>query len=104
MALQAQYASLTSAEQDNTHRDFTGIRIVSRESLSSYLHHFLMARDKAETAGNEYTNDSFVDLFLSSLGMDNTAYYSILHTTLENQQADGQIIPFVDMELKVIQL
>ncbi len=36
--------------------------------------------------------------------MDNTAYYSILHTTLENQRADGQVISFVDMELKFIQL
>ncbi len=63
-----------------------------------------MARDKAETAGNEYTNDALVDLFLSSLGTDNTAYYSILHTTLENQCADGQTIPFADMELKFIQL
>jgi hypothetical protein len=62
-----------------------------------------MARDKAETARNEYTNDALVDLFLSSLGMDNTAYYSILHTSLENQRADGQTIPFADMELKFIQ-
>jgi hypothetical protein len=104
LALQAQCASLTLAEQNNTHRDFTGMRIASRESLSSYLHCFLMARDKAETAGNEYTNNALVDLFLSSLGTDNTAYYSILCTTLENQRADGQTIPFVDMELKFIQL
>ncbi len=83
LALQAQCASLTSVRQNNTQRDFTGMRIAPRESLSSYLR-FLMARDKAETAGNEYTNDALVDLFLSSLGKDNTAYYSILHTTLEN--------------------
>ncbi len=57
-----------------------------------------MARDKAETAGNEYNNDALVNLFLSSLGMDNTAYYSILHTTLEYQRADGQTIPFADMD------
>ncbi len=63
-----------------------------------------MARDKAETAGNEYTNGALVDLFLSSLGTHNTAYYSILRTTLENQRADGQTIPFADMELKFIQL
>jgi hypothetical protein len=104
LALQAQCASLTSVEQNNTQRDFTGMRIAPRESLSSYLHWFLKARDNAETAGNEYTSDALVDLFLSSLGMDNTAYYSILHTTLENQRADGQAIPFVDMELKFIQL
>jgi hypothetical protein len=104
LALQAQCASLTSVEQNNTQRDFNGMRIAPRESLSCYLHRFLMARDKAETAGNEYTNDSLVDLFLSSLGTDNTAYYSILRTTLENQYADGQTIPFVDMELKFIQL
>ncbi len=36
--------------------------------------------------------------------MDNTAYYSILRTTLENQCADGQKISFADMELKFIQL
>jgi hypothetical protein len=93
MALQTQCASLTSTEQNNTHKDFTGMRIASRESLSSYLHRFLMARDKAETAGNEYTNNSLVDLFLS-----------ILRTTLENQRADGQVILFADMELKFIQL
>jgi hypothetical protein len=80
------------------------MRIAPRENLSSYLHRFLMARDKAETAGNEYTNDALVDLFLSSPGTDATAYYSILHTTLENQRADGQTIPFADMELKFIQL
>ncbi len=85
MTLQAQCASLSSAEQNNTHREFTGMKITLRESLSSYLHCFSMARDKAETAGNEYTNDSLVDLFLSSLGTDNMAYYSILCTTLENQ-------------------
>jgi hypothetical protein len=90
LALQAQCASLTLVEQNNTQHDFTGMRIAPRESLSSYLHRFLMARDKAETAGNEYTNNTLVDLFLSSLGTDNTAYYSILHTTLENQHADGQ--------------
>ncbi len=63
-----------------------------------------MAWDKTETAGNEFTNDSLVDLFLSSLGTDNTAFYSILHTTLENLRADGQTIPFADMELKFLQL
>ncbi len=31
-------------------------------------------------------------------------YYYILCTTLENQRADGQKIPFADMELKFIQL
>ncbi len=36
--------------------------------------------------------------------MDNAAYYSILHTTLENHRADGQTIPFADMELQFIQL
>jgi hypothetical protein len=56
------------------------------------------------TAGNEYSNDALVDLFLSSLRTDNTAYYSILHTTLENQRTDGKKIPFVDMELEFIQL
>ncbi len=61
LALQAQCASLTSVEQNNTQRDFTGIGIAPRESLSSYLHWFSMARDKAETAGNEYTNDALVD-------------------------------------------
>ncbi len=76
----------------------------SRESLSSYLHRFLVAGDNAEMAGNEYSNDALVDLFLSSLGTDNTAYYSILHTTLENQCADGQKMSFTDMELKFIQL
>jgi hypothetical protein len=80
------------------------MRIASQESLSSNLHQFSMAQDKAETAGNKFRNDALVDLFLSSLGADNTAYYSILHTTLVNQQADGQTIPFVDMELKFIQL
>jgi hypothetical protein len=58
LALQAQCASLTSVEQNTTHRDFTRMRIASRESLSSYLHRFLMARDKEETASNEYTNDA----------------------------------------------
>jgi hypothetical protein len=80
------------------------LKIASRESLSSYLHRFLVARDNAETAGNEYSNDALVDLFLSSLGTDNTAYYSILYTTLGNQRADGQKISFADMELKFIQL
>jgi hypothetical protein len=102
LALQAQCASLTSAEQNITQREFTGMKITSRESLSSYLHHFLVAQDNAETAGNEYSNDALVDLFLSSLGTDNTACYSILCTTLENQRADGQKNPFADMELKFI--
>ncbi len=85
MSLQEQCASSTLAEQNNTNWDFTGMRIVSSESLSSNLPRFLMARGKAETAGNEFTNNALVVLFLSSLGTDNTAYYSILHTTLENQ-------------------
>jgi hypothetical protein len=55
-------------------------------------------------AGNEYSINALVDLFLSSLGTDNTVYYSILHTTLENQYADGQKFSFADMELKFIQL
>jgi hypothetical protein len=42
--------------------------------------------------------------FYLVLGSENTAYYSILHTTLENQRADGQTIPFAEMELKFIQL
>jgi hypothetical protein len=104
LALQAQCASLMSVEQTNTQRKFRGLKIASRESVSSYLHRFLVARDNAETAGNEYSNGALVDLFLSSLGTDNTAYYSILCTTLENQCADGQKISFADMELKFIQL
>jgi hypothetical protein len=89
LALQVQCASITSVEQNNTQHDFTGMKITSRESLSSYLLPFLVARDNAEMAGNEYSNDALVDLFLSSHGADNTACYSILHTTLENQCADG---------------
>jgi hypothetical protein len=53
LALQAQCLSLTSVEEHKTQRNFTGIRIASRESLSSYLHCYIMARDKAENAGNE---------------------------------------------------
>jgi hypothetical protein len=63
-----------------------------------------MARDKAENAGNEYSNDALVDLFLSSLRTDSTAYYSTLRATLENQHADGKRIPYADMELKFILL
>jgi hypothetical protein len=54
-------------------------------SLSSYLHHFTMAQDKAENAGNEYSDEAFVDLFLSSLGTDSKVYYYTLESTLENQ-------------------
>ncbi len=89
LVLQAQCASLTFVEQTTTQHEFTGIWIVSREVLSFYLHHFSMAWDKTETAGNEYTNDALVDLFLSSLGMDNMVYYSNLYTALENQCADS---------------
>jgi hypothetical protein len=64
----------------------------------------LVAQNNAEMAGNEYSNDALVDLFLSSLGTDNTVYYSILCTTLENQHADGMKISFADMELKFIQI
>jgi hypothetical protein len=104
LALQAQCASITLVEQTNTQRDFTGMKIMSHESLSSYHHHFLVARDNTEMAGIEYSNDALGDFFLSSLGTDNTAYYSILHTSLENQHANGQKISFADMELKFIQL
>jgi hypothetical protein len=89
-------------EQNTTQCDFPRLKIASQESLFSYLHHFLVARDNAEMAGNEYSNNVLVDLFLSSLATDNTAYCSILCTTLENQCADGQKIPFTDMELKFI--
>jgi hypothetical protein len=104
LAVQAQCACLTSVEQNTTQREFTGLKITSRESFSLYLHCFSVARDNAEMTGNESSNHALVDLFLSSLGMDNTAYCSILLTTLENQHADGQKIPFADMELKFIQL
>jgi hypothetical protein len=84
LAFQAQCASLPTVEEITTQRDFTiRLKIASQESLSSYLHHFSVVRDNAEMAGNEYSNDALVDLFLSSLRTDNTAYYSILHTTLE---------------------
>ncbi len=53
LALQAQCASITSAQQNATQRDFTGLKIASRESLASHLCHFLLARDNAETVGNE---------------------------------------------------
>jgi hypothetical protein len=95
---------LHQLNRPNSQCYFTGVQIVSRESLSSYLHCFSMARDRAETVGNEYASNASVDLVLSSLGMDSTAYYSILHTTLENHSADGQKFSFVDMELKFIQL
>jgi hypothetical protein len=104
LALQAQCASLMLVEQNNTQHDFTGMRIAPRESLFSYLYQFSMAQDKAETTGNEFTSNALVDLFLSSLGTDNMGYYAILLTTLVNQRADGQTIPFVNMELKFIQL
>jgi hypothetical protein len=45
-------------------------------------------------ACSEYSNDALVNLFLSRLRTDNTAYYSTLHTTLENQHANGQKISF----------
>jgi hypothetical protein len=104
LALQVECTSITSVEQNTTQHDFTGMKIGSWESLSSYLHCFSVARDNAEMAGNEYSNDALVDLFLSSLGTDNTVYYSILHTTSENQRSDGQKIPSADTELKFIQL
>jgi hypothetical protein len=91
-------------EQNITQHDFIGMKIASWESLSSYLHCFSVARDNTEMAGNKYSNDALVDLFLSSLGTDNAVYYSILHTTLVNQRADGQKISFADIELKFIQL
>jgi hypothetical protein len=56
-----------SVEQNTTQHNFTGLTTASRESQSSYLHHFLVARDNMEMAGNEYSNDALVDLFLSSL-------------------------------------
>ncbi len=62
-----------------------------------------MVWDKVETGGIEFGNDALVDLFLSSLGTDNTAYYSILCTTLENQCANGQSISFVGIGLKFMQ-
>jgi hypothetical protein len=43
------------------------MKIASQESLSSYFYHILVARDNAEMAGNVYSNDAFLDLFLSSL-------------------------------------
>jgi hypothetical protein len=104
LALQAQCARLTPIKQTTTQQEFTGRKVTSQESLSPYLHRFSVARGNAETAGNEYSNDALVDLFLSSLGTDNTAYYSILHTTLENPHADSQKIPFAGMELKFVQL
>jgi hypothetical protein len=104
LGLQTQCASITSVEQNTTQRDFTRMKIASRESLSSYLHCFLVTKDNAETPGNEYSNNAIVDLFLSSLRTDNTAYYSILCTTLENQRADSQKNSFADMKLKFIQL
>ncbi len=63
LALQVQCASLTLVEQTTTQCDFTRMQIVARESLSSYLHHFSMARDKVETVGNKYRNDAFLIYF-----------------------------------------
>jgi len=38
LALQAQCASITALETHSTHREFTGLHIVPRESNSAYLH------------------------------------------------------------------
>jgi hypothetical protein len=81
-----------------------GLHIASQESLSSYLPHFSIARDKAEDAGNEYDNDTLVDLFLSSLGTGSTEFYSAQCSTLEYQRTDGKSIPFAVMEQKFLQL
>jgi hypothetical protein len=68
LVLQAQCASITAFETHSTHREFTGLQIAPKESILAYLRRFSIARDKAEDAGNEYNNDTLVDLFLSSLG------------------------------------
>ena len=75
LALQAQCASITAFETHSTHREFTGLRIVPKESISAYLRRFSIARDKAEDAGNEYDNDTLVDLSFSSLSNSGHEYY-----------------------------
>ena len=104
LALQAQCASITAFETHSTHREFTGLRIVPKESISAYLRRFSIARDKAEDAGNDYDNDTLVDLFLSSLGNSGHEYYSSFLSTLEFQRAETKSIPFSSLEQRFLQL
>jgi hypothetical protein len=104
LTLQAQCASITAFETHSTHREFTGLQIVPKESISAYLHHFSIARDRAEDAGNEYDNDTLVDLFLSSLGNSGHEYYSSFLSTLEFQRAETKSILFASLEQHFLQL
>jgi len=104
LALQAQCASITAFETHSTHREFTGLRIVPKESISAYLRRFGIARDRAEEAGNEHDNNTLVDLFLSSLGNSGHEYYSSFLSTLEFQWVETKSIPFASLEQRFLQL
>jgi hypothetical protein len=52
LVLKSQCASITAYETHSTHHEFTGLCIVSRESVSASLHRFSIMWDKAEDAGN----------------------------------------------------
>jgi hypothetical protein len=104
LVLQAQCASITAFETHSTHREFTGLRIVPKESSSAYLRRFSIVRNRAEDAGNEYENDTLVDLFLSSLSNSGHEYYSSFLSTLEFQRAETKSIPFASLEQRFLQL
>jgi hypothetical protein len=65
---------------------------------------FSIAHDRAEDAGNEYDNDTLVDLFLSSLGNSGHEYYSSFLSTLEFQRVETKSIPFASLEQRFLQL
>jgi len=104
LAIQAQCASITAFETHSAHCEFTGLWIVPKESISAYLHHFSIACNRAEDAGNKYDNDILVDLFLSSLNTSGHEYYSSFLSTLEFQRAETKSIPSASLKQRFLQL
>ncbi len=51
LTLQAQCASITAFETHSTHREFTGLRIVPKESISAYLRRFGAASEQEANCG-----------------------------------------------------
>jgi hypothetical protein len=100
----AQCASITAFETHSTHQEFTGLRIVPRESVLAYLRRFSIVHDKAEDAGNKYDNGTLLDLFLSSLSTSHNEYFASFLSTLEFQWAETKSIPFASLEQKFLQL
>ena len=75
---------------------------MDQESMTRFLTRFNYAKTQAITAGNHYTEDQVVDLFLAAANSINKAHYYPIVNTLAEKRMNGETLLFSDIETRFL--